>query len=148
VKGSGLNIAVNDITSRFFLAAVRRLRHIAEEMRIRFARQLIVTILALFVGMGTVVSAVQANDMVVKMAMAGDADSSGMNGCTACGGDEGSGKQANCPPACIPIAHGLIPGALALAIDSIGSPSISPKIPPRGSTGTPDPSPPRLSILG
>lgn len=117
-------------------------------MRTRFARQLIVTILALFVGMGTVLSAVQANDMVVKMAMAGDADSSGTNGCTACGGNEGNAQQANCPPACMANAFALLPAPAVIALDVTDSPAIVPNIPPRGSTGVPDPSPPRLSILG
>ena len=145
---SGLNIAVNDITSRFSLAAIRRLRHIAEVIKTRLARQLIVTVLALFVGMGTILSAVQANDMVLKMAMAGDAGSSGASGCTACGGNKGDANQANCLPACVQVAHGLVPAPITIPIYVADSPSISSNIPPLGSGGIPDPSPPRLSILG
>ncbi|MBI1986216.1 MAG: hypothetical protein HYW28_02620 [Rhodospirillales bacterium] len=109
---------------------------------------MIVTILALFVGMGTVLSAVQVNDMVVKMATVGDAGSSGTSGCTACGGNEGNAQQANCLPACVTTAHGLLPTSAVIALDAADSPAIAPNIPPRGSTGIPDPSPPRLSILG
>ena len=144
----GLNITVNDITSRFSLAAIRRLRHIAEVMKTRFSRQLIVTILALFVGMGMVLSAVQANDMVLKMAMVGDAGSAGANGCTACGGDDGNGKQANCLPACVTTSLGLLPSTVVVALNVAGSSTTSPYTAPRGSTANPDPWPPRLSILG
>ena len=117
-------------------------------MRARIRQQLIMTILALLVGMGTVLSAVQANDMVVKMAVAGDPGSSGMNGCTACGGDDGNAKQANCIPACVTTAFGLLPATMSLASDATVSPSMSLHAAPRGSAGVPDPSPPRLSILG
>ena len=117
-------------------------------MKHRRLYSILVLTLAMFLGMGTVVSAVQANDMVLKMAMAGEAGSSGTNGCTACGGNEGGAQQADCLPACVTIACGLLAATAAIAIDATDSPSIVPNIPPRGSTGVLDPSPPRLSILG
>ena len=117
-------------------------------MKPRLRLRVIVTILALFVGMGMVLSAVQASDMAVKMAAAGDSGSFGANGCTACGGDDGNGNQADCPPACVAAAIGLLPAQSAIAVNVADSPSFASAVPPRGSAGAPDPSPPRLSIHG
>ena len=117
-------------------------------MKPRLRLRVIVTILALFVGTGMVVSAVQASDMAVKMAAAGDSGSFGANGCTACGGDDGNGNQADCLPACVAASLGLLPSTVVVALNAAGSPRTSPYAAPRGSSGIPEPSPPRLSVLG
>jgi len=109
---------------------------------------IILVVLALFVGMGMVVSAVQTNDMAIKMAAASDSGSFDMNGCTACGGGDGNAKPVNCLPACVTTAFAILPATTLVAINVTVSPPISLHAAPRELTGIPDPSPPRLSILG
>ncbi len=111
--------------------------------------QVLTLFLGLFFALGTTLSAIQANDMTVKMAMSSDMDTSGDAGCIACGGvgDEGSTSPTACPPVCT-VSAGMVP--------AFGSPEIPALVlvsPPSGHQSgngrafSPDPHPPKYTSI-
>lgn len=70
-------------------------------MRRLLRSRVLVFVLLLVVGVGSVVSVVQAGQMRIKMTMAGDAHGPDANACTACGtGDDGAKAPLNCAATC------------------------------------------------
>lgn len=114
------------------------------------ARQIFISFLAVLVTAGMGLSAVQATDMAVKMAMTSDMGASGHGDCGSCGDNsDADGKAMVCPPACVAPAIAVLPQASPVTI----MPIVTALLLPRdallsGSASAPDPYPPRPSDLG
>ena len=114
------------------------------------SRQFISLFLGVFLALGMSLSAVQASEMAVQMAMAGDADMSGQGDCDGCGGNgDDSIDAVTCAPvlncsgmaALLPAAGGLVATQTIKQVTPVSSVA-------RDLTAPPDPYPPRSLNLG
>ena len=128
-----------------WLDPYRIICHIPQTMQQWTSRQVLTLFLGLFFALGTTLSAIQASDMAVKMAMSSDMDTSGDVGCIACGsgGDEGSTAPNTCSPVCT-ISAGMIPlyGFPEMPAPTLVSP-LSGNQSWYGRASSPDPHPPK-----
>lgn len=101
--------------------------------------------MSIFLGLGMGLSAVQAGNMMVKMAVAGDMDASGGE-CSGCGGDDAV-KAGNCVSICASSAFVMpAPAEITSRIETTVS------FPPdmrslHGIPFSPDPGPPRSTTV-
>ena len=114
------------------------------------ARKLVALFLAVFVTVGVSLSAVQATDMSVKMAMTTDMSSSTHDGCPGCpNGGNGHGMKAMmCSVVCaVPVVAVLPEGASTPAVEQpiffTARGSLL-----HGTRAPPDPYPPRTTDIG
>jgi hypothetical protein len=109
-------------------------------MRHRTARWTVACLLGLILSAGIGLSAVEANTMMVEMAMAGDANAAG-NGCAGCAGDSfGSG---DCSSVCAASVFSF-PAQTAIPASPMAmTPILSITQLLRGADVAPDPHPPR-----
>jgi hypothetical protein len=108
-------------------------------------RQIVALVLGVFLALGMSLSAIQASDMAVQMAMMSDAGASGQSGCDACGGNGDDRADAvTCSPmlncfsmaAVLPVQRGLAATDNAeLFVSTFGV--------ARDLTAPPDPYPPK-----
>jgi hypothetical protein len=114
------------------------------------SRQFIALFLGVFLALGMSLSAVQASDMAVQMAMAGDVDMSGQGDCDGCGGSgDDSVDAVTCSPmlscsgmaALLSAAGGLVATQTIKQVAPVSSVA-------RDLTAPPDPYPPRSLNLG
>lgn len=113
-------------------------------MRRSSFRRLSVLVLGLLVALGMGLSAVQASDMAMKMAISGHMASSGTGTCDQCGDQPGSSKTMVCEATCVAPAAATLPQVLTVTFDRVADyPSWRPaKM--SGLTASPDPSPPKF----
>jgi hypothetical protein len=117
-------------------------------MRRLLRSRFLIFALLLAVGAGSVVSVVQAGQMRIDMAMAGDAQGPGDNACSACSTGDGDAKApVSCASACHLAAIDTVDAAKASDVidvrefHAVGPQAMRPTMP------IPDPSPPK-PILG
>lgn len=111
------------------------------------SRQIIALFLGVFLALGMSLSAVQAGEMAVQMAMAGDVDMSGQGDCDGCGDD--SVDAVTCSPmlscsgmaALLPAAGGLVATQTIKQVTPVSGVA-------RDLTAPPDPYPPKSLNLG
>jgi len=117
-------------------------------MRRLLRSRFLIFALLLAVGAGSVVSVVQAGQMRIDMAMAGDAQGPGDNACSACGTGDGDAKApVSCASACHLAAIDTVDAAKAAdAVEVREFHAAGPRT-MRSAAPTPDPSPPK-PILG
>ncbi|OYX71159.1 MAG: hypothetical protein B7Y95_13545 [Rhizobiales bacterium 32-66-11] len=117
-------------------------------MKLWSARQLVALFLAVFVTAGTSLSAVQASDMTVKMAMASDVGGSGHDPCQGCpAGDDGM-KAISCAAICVAPVLAVLPEAepVMLVHKTVSFITRYPLL--HGKTSPPEPYPPRSIDIG
>lgn len=134
--------------SQFRVLSCQGFAAILDAMSRWSARQIVVLLLAVFVAVGLGLSAVQAGDMTVKMAMASDMADSSHEDCQGCpmdGGDDGA--MASCSLACTAPVSALLPKAPTVATTSAPRPRLAAYPVLSGRTARPDPYPPRSSDL-
>ncbi|MCT7375587.1 hypothetical protein [Chelativorans salis] len=122
---------------------------VPDAMKLRSARQVATFLLAVFMTVGLNLSAVQASDMTVQMAMTAEMtayDGGNCQDCTNTG--EGHGTQALCPTtACAAPILAVLPHVPATAIATAPAPSLRPSAQMTGWAFLPDPYPPRGDTL-
>lgn len=110
-------------------------------MRHRTARRIIACLLGLLLSTGMSLSAVQANTMMIEMAIAGDADAVG-NGCAGCAGD--SVSSGDCSSVCAASVFSF-PAQTAIPASPLAmTPILSITQLLRGADVAPDPHPPKF----
>ena len=104
-------------------------------------------VLGLLVALGMGLSAVQAGNMVMKMAISGPMVSSGTGNCGQCGDQPGAAKTMVCEATCVAPVAATLPQVPAVTFDRVADyPSWGPaKM--SGLTASPDPSPPKFIDL-
>ncbi|MFG1413560.1 hypothetical protein V5G24_20840 [Xanthobacter sp. VTT E-85241] len=119
-------------------------------MKLWSARKLVALFLAVFVTVGTSLSAVQVSDMTVKMAMASDMGGSGHDGCPGCpagGGDDGM-KAISCTAVCVIPVLAVLPHAEPVMLVHKTVSFITRYRLLHGKTSPPEPYPPRPVDIG
>ncbi|UTW52509.1 hypothetical protein KFF05_03800 [bacterium SCSIO 12827] len=117
-------------------------------MRRLLRSRLLIFALLLAVGVGSVVSVVQAGQMRVDMAMAGDTQGASGDSCTACGtGDDSTKMSVDCASACHLSAVDMADALTAVSVIENGTYHLDRRQFVRSSGPLLDPSPPK-SILG
>jgi hypothetical protein len=117
-------------------------------MKRRSVRNVLVLFFAVFVTTAVGLAAIQANDMVVKMAMASDMGGPEHGGCTQCLGGDDNAKGMTCAAICGAPVLALLPQAapVVIAPNVVPSPTnaslLSSRTPPL------DPYPPRTTDIG
>lgn len=114
------------------------------------SRQFIALFLGVALALGMNLSAVQASEMAVQMAMMGDAGASSQGDCDGCGGSGGDSADAvTCSPVlnCSSMAA-VMPTAGGLAVTQTIKQVTPVSGVARDLTPPPDPYPPRSSNLG
>ena len=107
-------------------------------------RRIAIGLLGLLLCLGIGLSAVQAGNMAVRMALADDMGSPG--GCAGCGGDEGV-KAGNCVSICASSIFTL-PAPTAFSAVAMSQLSFSDRTEPlRSTASSPEPYPPKPAIL-
>lgn len=121
-------------------------RHVGRAMKKRSVRHVLAALFGVLLALGVSVSAVQAGEMSLQMAMAAEAGASGQGGCDDCAGGDDAGMT--CPSA-------LLCSVIAILPAERGMPAATPARSPdrtfrlaRGLAAPPDPYPPRLLQLG
>ena len=119
-------------------------------MKLWSARQLVALFLAVFVTVGTSLSAAQASDMTVKMEMAFDMGGSGHDPCQGCpagGGDDGM-KAISCAAICVAPMLAVLPLAepVMLVHKTVSFMARYPLL--NGKASPPEPYPPRPIEIG
>lgn len=117
-------------------------------MKIWSLRQFVALFLGAFLALGMSLSAVQASEMAVQMAMTSDADASDQGSCDNCGGSGGDTADAvTCAPmlncsgmaAALPMERGFVAPLSTKALPTASRVA-------HGSIAPPEPYPPRSSI--
>lgn len=113
-------------------------------------RQVLVLLLAVFVTAAVNLSAVQASDMTVKMAMASDMGVSGHDGCQGCptgGGGDGM-KAMACASVCVAPVLAVLPRLAPTMIAQVAASyaTLAPVL--RGEAPAPGHHPPRTTDIG
>ncbi|HBC09468.1 MAG TPA: hypothetical protein DC046_18065 [Rhodospirillaceae bacterium] len=117
-------------------------------MRRLLRSRLLIVALLLAVGVGSVVSVVQAGQMRVDMAMTGDVQGPDGDSCTACGtGGDGAKASIDCVSACHLSAIDMVDGRAAAGMADDRTYPLDRRQFARSSGPLLDPSPPK-SILG
>lgn len=128
------------------LAVERHCCHI-EGMRDRPSRRILALLLGVFLALGMSLSAVEAGEMGVQMAMASDAGASGQSDCSGCDSGDGSNATA-CSSVLSCSSAAVLPGdrtspATKTAVLFVPIFGVAP-----GLSAPPDPYPPRSLHLG
>lgn len=112
-------------------------------------RQVLVLLLAVFVTAGMNLSAAQASDMTVKMAMASDMGASGHDGCPGCptGGVDDGMKAVACASICVAQVLAVLPqmAPTTIALVAASYPALAPVL--HGRVLEPDHYPPRTTDI-
>lgn len=114
------------------------------------ARHVIALFLGVFLALGMSMSAVQASEMAIQMAMSTDADTSGQGDCDGCGG---SGDDSTDAVTCSSVSTcagmtALLPGTDGLAVFQIIKQGTPVSDVAGDLAAPPDPYPPRSLNLG
>ena len=120
--------------------------HVVDVMKHLTARQIVVCLLGLMLSLGMGLSAVQANNMTVDMALAGDMDGSGSGGCTGCGGDD-TAKSGSCFSICASSVFMMQAPTTTSSRIEPSAPFFPDTLPLRSTAFSPDPHPPRPTFL-
>ena len=110
-------------------------------------RRVVVCLLAIVLGIGMTLSAVQASDMTVGMTLAGDMTSSGTGGCDGCGGGDDAADSGTCQSLCVSSGFVLSTPATSARLPDPTPPRLGVAAVPSGAAFTPDPYPPRPIFL-
>lgn len=100
-------------------------------------------LLGLLVALGMGMSAVQASNMAMKMAMPDHMAMSGTDTCGQCGDEPGGAKKMVCEATCVAPAAATLPQFLAVTLDPASDYPVSRSARLSGLTASPDPSPPK-----
>ena len=124
--------------------------HSPDAMRRSPVRQLLVLILAVLVTAGMGLSAVEASQMTVKMAIAADMGMAGHDGCPGCPDGNGNNgmKAMPCAALCAAPLLAVLPQAEPIGLITMASadPLVMPVL--HGRVPTSDPVPPRTTDIG
>ena len=113
-------------------------------MRVRRPISIFGIILALFVGLGMTLSAVQASNMAVKMATSSTGSPSGVVGCDFCGVGDDDGTDVNlCVPGCLSTGPVIVPIVTMVHVIQREAGTLVKETSPSGLSEIPDPSPPK-----
>jgi hypothetical protein len=112
------------------------------------SRRVFALVLGLFVALGMSLSAVQASDMAVKMALASDMGDAGSHGCTGCGGgDDGAANAGPCLPGCTAPMFAVMPPTSDTMVAQVCHLSLPMAPASQSRASSPDPYPPRFHDL-
>ena len=101
-------------------------------------------LLGVFVALGMGLSAVQGNDMAIKMAMSSD-----MGGCNGCGGESDDDRLGGaCSSVCTTPVQALLTPAFPVIAADQQKLSLAEFWPPHGLVPSPNPNPPKPLDLG
>lgn len=114
-------------------------------MRKKSYGQILTLLLGLFVALGMALSAVQASDMTVKMAMSADVGAIGHHGGNGCGGDsKNSGAKITvCASTCALFAFAVLPEAASIVGAETTTPTLQQYQLSVGMAYSPELTPPR-----
>jgi hypothetical protein len=136
-----------DVTD-YGLVVCQWLSHLRILMKHWSSRRIVALVLGVFLALEMSLSAVQASEMAVQMAMASDAGASGQGDCDGCGSDDDAANAVACSSvlncssvALLPVECGLAvikPAKLFIPISGVA----------RDLTAPPDPYPPKSLDLG
>ena len=122
----------------------KRYDHIHMTMQLRPARRLFALLLGFVFALGISLSAVQASNMTVQMALASAMGVSGHDGCGGCTDDHGA-QSGTCQPACTVAAVGILPSVAVVAKSPVLQLPSPADLYSSGRASLPDPSPPRAA---
>lgn len=121
--------------------------YLMDAMKRWSSRQVFLLLLGAFLALGMSLSAVQAGEMSVKMAVASDARTSGQGSCDGCGARDDSANTMSCPPALYCTGSAVLPAERTVAVTRPSKPFIAIFQPSRDLGSPPDPYPPRFLAL-
>lgn len=104
-------------------------------------------VLAVCVGLGSIVSVAFANDMALKMAVSGDMSDSETDLCPACGNNLGNDGMIDCSQFCNLAQGAILSSGSASRVVDVSAFVEAPASFPRETIGGIEPSPPKPTIL-